>query len=102
MFAISLFHGRSTPNEQLDDWGFDGPLLINVGVGWTYGSIKLLEFNDAGQCIDMVVLPIHDNMVMFDDNYYGDFEIVPMSDPIALNADRVRLTFSQIKKIIEG
>ena len=27
MLYIRLFHGRTDPNQDMDDWGFDGPVL---------------------------------------------------------------------------
>lgn len=39
MLKLYLHHGRKTPNEKLEDWGPDGPVLKNVvGVHQTYGN----------------------------------------------------------------
>jgi len=27
MLYIRLFHGRTNPDQNMDDWGFDGPVL---------------------------------------------------------------------------
>ena len=27
MLYIRLFHGRTDPDQDMDDWGFDGPVL---------------------------------------------------------------------------
>lgn len=31
--ALRLFHGRSTPEEELEDWGKDGPIFF---LGWAH------------------------------------------------------------------
>ena len=100
LFAISLFHGRNTPDEQLGDWGFDGEIITNIGIGWTYGSIKLLEFNDKGECTDMEILPTYEDMIWFNGKYYGDFEILSMNDPLVTNTDRVKMDFATAQAII--
>ncbi len=38
---IHFFHGRKTIDEQMNDWGEDGPVIKISGVTWTYGSLKL-------------------------------------------------------------
>jgi hypothetical protein len=36
---LKIFHGRWTPDEEMDDWGFDGPVLTNI----QYGHITYCE-----------------------------------------------------------
>ena len=38
---ISFFHGRTSPEEDLEDWGSIGPIVGPVKVSWTYGCLKL-------------------------------------------------------------
>ena len=43
---IKLYNGRNDPEEELDDWGFEGPLLENVkAVQWTYGAEIKIHFH---------------------------------------------------------
>lgn len=35
---LRLYHGRNTPEQEMDDWGFEGATLFGVdGIIWTYG-----------------------------------------------------------------
>jgi hypothetical protein len=83
---IALFHGRSDPSEKLTDWGFDGPIIGPVGLGWTYGSLKLFEpgWNDFES------LPIAEKLVVYDGKFYGDFEVFHAGDPKLAAAIRER------------
>lgn len=75
---IQLFHGHHTPDEQLDDWGFDGPVIGPFP--WyhiTYGcDVKL---GDDPIIIDgkEVPFPVHDDndMIPFLGAFYGDMSI---------------------------
>jgi len=45
---LHLWHGRDSVNQDMDDWGFDGPEigpLIKVGASYMSGLV--LEFEDA-------------------------------------------------------
>ena len=66
---LELFHGRMTPEEELDGWGFEGPVLGPLPfVHITYGfHIKFEEDFD---------LYVHKSgLVFFEGCYYGDFSI---------------------------
>ena len=42
MLSLRLFHGRKNPEEQLDNWGEQGPLLKGITyIGWTYGMMRV-------------------------------------------------------------
>lgn len=75
-FYIRLFHGRGTPEETLDNWGFEGPLIGPVGISWTYGSIKV---HDPGWD-DFCFLPVHEDLVRYQGKFYGDFDIFSADD----------------------
>lgn len=70
---LALFHGRNELGEQLDDWGFDGPIFGPVNwVHTTYGSdIKLGNAN--GGLIG--VLSCIDELLYYDGKYYGDWSV---------------------------
>lgn len=69
--SIQLFHGRSDPNEQLDDWGFDGPCLGPLdGVQLTYGTVRL-----DGPFDELVSLGGVDDLLFYGGQYFGDARI---------------------------
>lgn len=76
---IELFHGRHTPDEELDDWGFPGPILGPFP--WfhmTYGSdVKLGDDGliIMGKTIEFPV-PDKDGLIPFLGAYYGDMSIM--------------------------
>src|SRR6266540_2029269 len=44
---LALFHGRKTPDEDMEDWGFDGPMIGPLSyVHTTYRSHLWLGFSD--------------------------------------------------------
>lgn len=76
MVYLELFHGRRSPDEELDDWGFEGPILGPFPfVQITYGSdIKLAGANLGFD---------KDGYVQFAGAYYGD--ISTFSEPKELD-----------------
>lgn len=74
---VRLFHGRASPDDLPQDWGFDGPIIGPVGITWTYGSIKIhnadwSDFEEFGQV---------EGMIEFGGKYYGDIDIFVEGDP---------------------
>ena len=74
---IHLYHGRESMDEQLDDWGWDGPVLGPYeSIQLTYGvHIKMHKadhFEDLG---------IADDLIYYDGYYYGDMEIFESDSP---------------------
>ena len=72
MLYIRLFHGRTDPNQDMDEWGSDGPVLGPYQfVHTTYTSfIKFGKSN--GYCDEMF---LHEDMLYYDGVYYGDWSI---------------------------
>lgn len=57
--SVRLFHGRSHPDELLEDWGFDGPCLGPLsGVHLTYGNGGVFGHDD-----ERVMLPRVDDLI---------------------------------------
>lgn len=78
MLSIRLFHGRSTPDEALSDWGFDGPTLGPfTHVSMTYGCINVSYEDD--QTFDLVIV---DGLVVYDGKFYGDMSITTAEEPM--------------------
>jgi hypothetical protein len=98
---VRLYHGRENPNDQMDDWGFNGPIIGECNVSWTYGTLRLHASNG-----DEVCLPILEDMIFLDGCYYGDFEILSKEDyeKLYMGAHLVPhrlLRVSQLRSMIE-
>ena len=73
MLYIRLFHGRTDPNQDMDDWGTDGPVLgPYIFAHTTYASHLKLGRPD-GHCDELYVHA--EDMVFYDGVYYGDWSI---------------------------
>lgn len=70
---LRLYHGRKNPDQQMDDWGFNGPTFGPLSaVVMTYlATIRIHGRNPA----DELWLDTTQDMVLWRGNYYGDFEI---------------------------
>jgi len=72
--ALELFHGRSRPDQSLDDWGSQGPVFLVDYVHVTYLSeIKLGIAEPAGDGD----LHFVGDLVYYDGSYYGDWSVFP-------------------------
>lgn len=81
---VHLYHGRNNPEEQMDDWGFDGPkigpLIFCHG---TYAAHLKLEFEQGYEHhaklfrLDPAFpeIPYKEDMLFHDGKYYGDFTV---------------------------
>ena len=69
-------HGRTDPGDQLDDWGFDGPVLGPFeAVHFTYTThVRCFPKGSDGDA-EAIELCYHDDLLVHDGKYYGDFEI---------------------------
>ena len=82
MFYLSLFHGRTDPNESLDDWGSDGPIIGPFEfVQWTYGTLRLIT--PAGDDVELSQFHTQDergelreDLVHVMGVWYGDFSVM--------------------------
>jgi hypothetical protein len=79
---LGLFHGRKDPVDQMDGWGFNGPLIGPLSfVHTTYTNIIKLGFHnpaDADKFLpgqSMHTLAINGDMVHYQDCYYGDWTV---------------------------
>lgn len=70
MVYLELFHGRSTEDEVLDDWGEEGPVLGPFPfVHVTYGCH--IKCQDSG--LDLAITP--GGLVPFGSKFYGDWSV---------------------------
>lgn len=69
---LKLLHGRDNPAQDMQDWGYDGPML---------GPFEAIHitYRDHIRCIakdaDEVELGFTDDMLTYQGKHYGDFEI---------------------------
>lgn len=68
---LHLFHGRKTVDQEMDNWGSDGPWLRVKWVHFTYMSTI-----GIGTDSDEDLLFLEDGLFHYDGVYYGDFEVV--------------------------
>ena len=75
MVYMELFHGRNSPGEQLNDWGFSGPVLGPLPfVHITYGCHVLIRDEKLPYHFENTDLMIHgDGLLYLWGSYYGDF-----------------------------
>lgn len=79
---LHLFHGRNSPDEDLDDWGFNGPTIGPLRyVHTTYASHLKFEFLEDEAAAKFGLDPeegelrIVDDMVVYDGKYFGDWSV---------------------------
>ncbi len=72
MLYIRLFHGRADPEQDMDDWGSDGPVLGPYEyIHTTYGHhLKLGRPDD-----NRYELFVAEDMLYYDSVYYGDWSV---------------------------
>jgi hypothetical protein len=93
---LSLFHGRKNPNEQLDGWGEQGPIIGPIEVSFTYGNIKL---HHGTNWDDWEHMHHYEDMIFLDGIYYGDFEIWSTDDPLIANNSSRIINYAQFKEL---
>ena len=85
--CLGLFHGRKDPDDQMIEWGFNGPLIGPLRfVHTTYTNAIKLGFHSAVDekryfpTQDMPMLTINGDMVCYQDCYYGDWTVFYATD----------------------
>lgn len=94
---LTTMHGRRDPNQDMEDWGFDGPIIDGIiAVHSTYGSKNVFfATNEAAEKAHRVTgWPFFDNNALemrFQDGmllltpadasaaWYGDWELQTMT-----------------------
>lgn len=72
---LRLFHGRASRDQQLTDWGAEGPVIGPVGLSWTYGTVKVHEVGPDGTWGGHIELPEQDGLIHMAGCWYGDMEV---------------------------
>lgn len=71
-----LFHGRQDPEQQMDDWGMDGPVFPASFVHTTYGChIHIGGPQDGETHLELYVSK--GGLVFYDGVWYGDWTVYP-------------------------
>ena len=92
MLYIRLFHGRTDPNRDMDEWGSDGPVFGPYEFAHTtYTSrIRLCKVDD--NCDELF---LYEDMLYYDGVYYGDWSV--FTDETLKKGKFVTIPFEQSK-----
>lgn len=75
---LKLIHGRNSPTEQLDDWGFQGPTLGPFHwIHSTYATHVRCGWDANG---DEICLDYSGDLLTHEGKYYGDWEVTTKED----------------------
>lgn len=72
MIYIRLFHGRTDPSQDMDDWGTDGPVFGPYKFAHTTYVCHVKLGRLDGNCDE---LNIHEDMLYYNGCYYGDWTV---------------------------
>jgi len=76
---LRLFHGRTPPDEELHDWGADGPHFGPLQ--WAHTTyMSEIKLAALGSYDTNLILPIKSNLVVYDGMYYGDWSVYLVQD----------------------
>lgn len=101
---LGLFHGRETPMEKMDGWGFNGPAIGPLSwVHTTYAADIKIEFENAedaelyfGSMGSPSSLSMDSDMLIFRGLYYGDWTVYYVG---AEDCERPADSFRSTKRI---
>lgn len=71
LVSLKMYHGRDTPEEEMGDWGFDGPTLTADIVVVFPDRVVLYH---SGPMV-ATVIPLVENLLSHEGKFYGDFSI---------------------------
>ena len=74
--TLHLYHGRKTLDEEMHDWGSEGPVLEVEGVTVTYTSDIRIMFTGQGD-YEFLSEYCVDDLFYYDGIYYGDWSVQP-------------------------
>jgi hypothetical protein len=80
--AIELFHGRTSPDEHLENWGSQGPVFLVDYVHVTYLCDIKLGIDHPNGDGDLCFV---EDLVYYDGFYYGDWSVF---SPAILNKEQ--------------
>jgi len=68
---IRLFHGRTNANQDMNEWGLDGPIFGPYEFVHTTYALNL-KLSKNGLCSEFFC---YEDMVYYDGVYYGDWSV---------------------------
>ncbi len=74
MVYLKLFHGREDPNQDMDDWGADGPIFGPYNYIHTTYAFFIKMGLHSGEVHNLYVV---EDMIYYDGMYYGDWSVFP-------------------------
>src|SRR5262245_8326770 len=75
---LRLYHGRTDPDQVMDDWGFAGPTFGPLSC---YVHTYCNTFRIHGDGVtDELWLEKHDDMIRWDGCFYGDMQVFVACD----------------------
>src|SRR5439155_18973517 len=70
---LRLYHGRTDPDQEMDEWGFAGPTFGPLSC---YVQTYCSTFRIHGEgCTNEIWLEKHDDMIRWGGCFYGDMEV---------------------------
>jgi hypothetical protein len=87
MLYIRLFHGRTDPKQEMDDWGSDGPILGPYQYAHTTYNCHLKLGKPDGGCDELYI--VAPDLLFYDGVYYGDWSVFGGDE---LKADEFKLS----------
>lgn len=73
--GLELFHGRTSPHEDMNGWGSLGPVFVVDYVHVTYWSDLKLGIDQPAGDGDLHLV---DDLIYYDGMYYGDWSVFPV------------------------
>jgi len=73
MVYLELFHGRTSPSQELRSWGSNGPYLGPLAWVHTTYACHVRACPVGGR--DGIDIPVVDDLLYYDGVYYGDWSI---------------------------
>lgn len=75
---LRLYHGRTDPDQDMDDWGFDGPTFGPL-CAYVHTYCSNFRIHGAGDTSESW-LDRHGDMIRWDECFYGDMEVFIAGD----------------------
>lgn len=104
---LAVFHGRAEPCANMSGWGENGPLIGPLKhVHTVYAGTVHIEFenletarryglDDTGYMFEM-----HDDMLVFDGKYYGDWSVMHFDPPAVTQPLQGRPMTSELRSAL--
>jgi hypothetical protein len=105
---LELLHGRNFPNQPMNGWGFDGPMIgplnwchtiyaTTIRIDFQCAEDERLYFQDV--CFpDARDMRIHDDLLVYDGRYFGDWTVFHVEPVAAKIAAMPKDTFRSVRR----